>query len=96
MNEPIIRMDRLSYVKLYYKPATDAGQAKHEFTLGIGPCGRYVTRLILDIYPEGYVVTQESYPDAKPKAFRELKNREVKQFYYPMQSIVGRVTTKHA
>lgn len=48
------------------------------FTLGLGSCGKVVTQLGLETMPEGVLVTQWC-------------GDEIKQFFYPLHTLTGRI-----
>lgn len=71
------------------------------FTLGMGPCGRFVTELDWRFDQHYLVIEQTSYPEAPKAASKEwfdwlkdpdVTNREIKTFVYKMSDVHGRIT----
>lgn len=70
-------MQRISFVLM-----TQDGNKKHEYTLGIGPCGKDVRRL--ELSREGsWLVIQQHHTDGTKK-----------EFSYPTHLIITKVTAE--
>lgn len=70
---------------------TLTGETKtHDFALGLGPCGRWVTELTVEIDLATVRVVQASYATERHSFYRYAP--EVKHFVYRLEDIRGRIT----
>uniref|UniRef100_A0AAU6SH72 Uncharacterized protein n=1 Tax=Escherichia phage RCF TaxID=3141436 RepID=A0AAU6SH72_9CAUD len=75
----IFKLNRLTSVKFYaWMPGSD-DLRKTEFKLGLGPCGKVVTKLECYSTSSGMVI------------FQTTEDNETKSFYYPEGSTCGRI-----
>lgn len=62
------------------------------FSLGLGPCGRVVTKLDYEILGDLMVIRQTSFPVDTSKLHQAYGvNSEIKQFTYKMSDVHGRI-----
>lgn len=88
--KPVFRIRFYSLVprvatQLPEKPI-QARQELCEFTMGLGPCGRVVSRLWCRVEPDFRIITQESFEE-------DGKVPEFKEFTYRFMDIMGRIET---